>query len=189
VYIAASQADNENALQQLCLDIVTYEQRGCFSPQIIYVQTGGGWKPDEVAQWIHTRGMPYIRQRFGSGNLTMDELACLRRALGLYALRGKVLKGTHHSVIRFDGKGILSPSLGGMVVIKTIDDPADIRADLYEYQSYLSALGIAADPDEYDTIASLALEMGFTRHCPVGTMQTPPVVRLHDGLPRLAPLL
>ena len=84
---------------------------------------------------------------------------------------------------------LLATSSNRLVVLKSLTSLSDIARDLAPYRDHLSTLGIGAADHEYDSIARDAQAIGFTRVCSLGNMQTPPLVRTHDGKMRLASLL
>ena len=82
---------------QAALDVVRYDQQGCYSPHLFYVQKGGKVTPREFAQYMATE-LDNFGTRYPRRNLSMEESATLaswrqKEEMSVFSIKGKEVLG------------------------------------------------------------------------------------------------
>jgi hypothetical protein len=183
--------------RQAAYDIVLYDQQGCLSPQLIYVEAGGKISPREftgllaeaLAEWEHT--LP-------RGNISQEASVTIRQVRDQaewQALAGKDValhtspNGTAWTAI-YDADPTFAPSpLYRTIRVKPLVSLMKIHELLTPWRPHLEAVGVADDATCHDQLAELLGQVGASRICPIGAMQTPPLSWRHGGRPRIADLV
>ncbi|MBI3302799.1 MAG: hypothetical protein HYZ72_12105 [Deltaproteobacteria bacterium] len=190
-------SDAEDLAGRAAYDVVLFDQQGCLSPQLVYVEEGGAVTPQGFAALL-AQALERWRNILPRGQVTPEESAAIRRVrdeVEWRALAGKPLAlytstaGTAWSVI-YDGAPVFVPSpLHRTVRVKPLTSLAQLDSLLAPWRPYLEAAGLAVAPARLTEAADLLGRAGVSRICPLGTMQTPPLGWRHGGRPRIAALV
>jgi hypothetical protein len=179
-------------------DVVAWNQLGCLSPHVIYVQVGGEISPENFAQLLAEE----LEEREASeprGELTAEQTATIASRRGIYEVRAAHSPETTQHwcskdstawtvIFESDARFQLS-CLNRFVYVKPI---ADLMAALQGADSIrgkVSTVGIAAPEEKISELATQLARWGATRICPLGQMQNPPLTWRHDGRPALEDLV
>lgn len=178
-------------------DVALFDQQGCLSPQLIYVEEGGAISPNAFALLL-AQGLKHWQQKLPRGKIAPEASMAIRRARDeaeWQALAGKdpVLhtspNGTEWTVI-YEADSTFTPSpLFRTMRVKPLPSLAQLAPLLAPWRSYLEAVGLAASSDRTGILSSALGQVGVSRICPIGTMQTPPLSWRHGGRPRIADLV
>lgn len=178
-------------------DIVAWDQNGCLSPQVIYVEERGAVESDKFAELL---AVELAKREIAEprGEITMEASAeiATRRALyeTLAAHRGdvKLWRSQNSSawtvVFEHDVRFRFSP-LNRFIFVKPVPEAAVALHGLDEVHGKVSTAGIAASPDKMRELAATFARWGVTRICPLGRMQNPALTWRHDGRPALGDLV
>ncbi|MDX2226270.1 MAG: acyl-CoA reductase [Verrucomicrobiae bacterium] len=179
-------------------DASAYDQQGCLSPHDIYVQEGGELSPAQFAaavakamQTVHEGGRcPGLSEKRSLG-----ESAAILQVRSAYRFRAAndprvVLWESPGSdawtVIHEEDPQFATSCLNRVLFIKPFRDPVEIVAATEWVRPLVSTVGTAPveklSPD-------LQRQLGAARICPLGHMQSPPLLRHHDARPHLADLV
>lgn len=190
-------ADVHDLARQAAYDVVLFDQQGCLSPQLIYVEEGGAVTPKEFAALL-ARAFARWENTLPRGVVPAGVSVAIRRVRDeaeWQALAGKDValyaspEGTAWTVI-YEVEPTFVPSpLYRTIRIKPLSSLAQLHSVLAPWQSHLEAVGIAAPPGKRQQIAEVLGQAGVNRICPIGTMQTPPLSWRHGGRPRIADLV
>ena len=179
-------ADLTQAAARATLDICLFDQRGCMSPQTIYVQGDSGRAllfARTVARELESLRAILPRAAFAPGE--RDLIAAAVRRFGATALEPKPhgLDTLIHGPLRDSVPEFVvavepfaPPTLvgyGRIVVVKPCPSARDVVAQLKRAPIALDTLGVSAGIGERDRSA-LRLA-GGKRVCELGEMQRPPV--------------
>lgn len=175
--------------RQAALDVVRWDQQGCYSPQQFYIERGARVSPREFA--CHLAGeLAALQHTFPRRALSLEESAAMagwRQALGLEQLRGAhiTLLGANDApwcVAYMDDPQELQPGvLNRAVRVAAVDSLDDAVARLAGQRPFLQTVGLAADPGELFRLAPLLAQAGATRISALGAMTTPAAGWHHDG--------
>ncbi len=173
-------------------DVVPHDQRGCLSPHLYYVESGGAVSPLTAASWLaealseacHARPAPRV------SSIEASRIWQWRGSLPLKG--GRVFQspqGVDWTVL-YDPDPTFSVSpLGRTVWVKPVDDLRHIPDYIAPMRPWLQAAGIAVPTERAPAIVAALAEAGVGRICPIGTLQKPPLGWRHDGRFRLLDLL
>lgn len=175
--------------RQAALDIMRWDQQGCYSPQTFYVERGAQVSPREFA--CHLAGeLAALQHTFPRRALSLEESAAMahwRQALGLAQLRGDSVEllgpvDAPWCVAYRDQPQALQPgALNRTVSVIAVDSLDDAAPLLAGQRAVLQTVGLAASPRELFRLAPLIAQAGATRICALGAMTTPEAGWHHDG--------
>jgi hypothetical protein len=153
----------------VALDLAMYDGRGCMSPVAILTPI-----PDAVDRLA--TAMQRAEDRWPCGALAPGEAARIRSQSAVARVLGAERTGPGWAVQqlpldRFDP----SRALPRVAVLHPADEAA-FRAALRSWIPHLSTVG-----------SDVPLAIPGVRVCPLGQMQRPPLVRLHDGVDWIDP--
>jgi len=177
------------AARHAASDIARWDQQGCYSPQLFYVERGGQVSPREFAR--HLAGeLSALEHRFPRRTLSLEEahsVAHWRQTLELAQLRGSELEllgqaDAPWSVAYLNTPQAPQPSaLNRTACVIAVDRLDDALPLLSSQRSALQTVGIAASPEELFRLAPLIARTGVTRICALGSMTAPAAGWHHDG--------
>jgi hypothetical protein len=171
------------------LDVVRYEQQGCYSPHTFYVARGGRVTPREFAQQLAGE-LAALQHKFARRPLTLEESASVAgwrqgQEMKSFAGAGVELLGDADAawcVAYAETASELQPcALNRTVQVQAVDRLADAAPLLAAQRDYLQTVGLAAAPQELPALAELLGQAGATRLCALGHMTAPEAGWHHDG--------
>ncbi|MFT5486769.1 MAG: hypothetical protein ACI9JL_001842 [Paracoccaceae bacterium] len=177
------------AAHQAAYDVVRYDQQGCYSPHVFFVERGGRVSPQDFAQYL-AHELEAFEKKYPRRTLSIAEardMAAWRHGeeIKSFASDDRGLIGNAESawsVAFVDGEEDLSPSgLNRTIKVVAVDTLADVVPRIAPYKTMLQTVGIAAPPTElYELSAALGLA-GVTRISAIGHMTAPEAGWHHDG--------
>lgn len=178
-------------LQRAAYDVVKYDQQGCLSPHLLYVERGGQTSPREFAQAL-ARSIGDYADRVPRGRLTLEEAASLAELRQRYELRqvlagpdesgAAVFEGSEAVVLYDEDPRFEASSLNRAVFVKPIDDLVyDVPQLAARVRKYLQTCGVAASVDRTRALAGELGRLGLDRVCPLGRMADVSATWHHDG--------
>lgn len=179
------------------LDVVRYDQQGCYSPHLFYIQKGGAVSPQEFARFLANE-LDNFEKRYPRRSLSLEEeseIAAWRNSaeLSLYTDESKELIGNsnHSWTVVYEGEsGHFSPvCLNRTVKVIPYNDPAEILFQIAPHRRFLQTVGVACSPAELFEMAKGLTEAGVTRITGLGSMASPEPGWHHDGRFSLADLV
>lgn len=175
-------------------DVMRYDQQGCYSPHVFYVQRGGAVSPRGFADYLAAE-LANLHRCFPRRPLPVDEAAAVahwRQGIEWKALSaapgappGAQLIGAPAdawSVAYADTLGPLAPTaLQRTVQVVAVDTLDDVPPVVARHRPFLQTAGVAAAPEELHRLAALLGAAGVTRVSAIGAMSTPEAGWHHDG--------
>ncbi|PPA77663.1 acyl-CoA reductase [Achromobacter spanius] len=190
VSAAALDAQKAPALaRRAAWDVMRYDQQGCYSPQIFYVQRGGLVSPRDFAAYLAGE-LANLHRRFPRRALDLAESAAVakwRQSIEwqLPSNAADVLIGDPDAawtVSYVDTAPALSPTaLQRSIVVAGIDMLDEVAARVAPHHHYLQTAGVAATPEELYRLADQLGAAGVTRVSAIGAMSMPEAGWHHDG--------
>jgi hypothetical protein len=171
------------------LDVVRYEQQGCYSPHTFYVARGGRVTPREFAQALAGQ-LAALQHKFARRDLSLEEAASVaawRQAQELKSFAGHPVELLGDAAARWvvaysDQADVLQPcALNRTVQVQAVDRLHDAVPLLAAQRAYLQTVGLAAAPQELHALAGPLGAAGATRICALGQMTAPEAGWHHDG--------
>jgi acyl-CoA reductase LuxC len=179
-------------------DVVAWNQLGCLSPHVIYVQTGGDVSPEHFAQLLADElGRREIHEP--RGEISAEESAAIASRRAIYEIRAAHSpEGTRHwrsegstawtVIFEADPRFQLS-CLNRFIYVKPVSDLKALLESVDTIRGKVSTVGVAAPEETVSDLAAKLAHWGVTRICPLGRMQDPPLTWRHDGRPPLGDLV
>jgi hypothetical protein len=179
-------------------DVVAWNQLGCLSPHVIYVQVGGEISPEHFAQLL-AEELERREQTEPRGELASEYAAAIASRRGIYEVRAAHSPETTQHwcskdstawtvVYEADARFQLS-CLNRFIYVKSVADLKTVLENADSVRGKISTVGIAAPEEKTNEIATQLARWGATRVCPLGQMQNPPLTWRHDGRPALGDLI
>jgi len=178
-------------------DVIAWDQNGCLSPHVFYVEERGPVESDQFAARL-------------AAELSRREAAAPRGTIAVAAAAEIASRRAIYETIathRADAKIWFSPHstawtvvfehevrfqfscLHRFIYVKPVPDWAAVLRGVDEIHGQVSTVGIAAAPERMAELARQFARWGAPRICPLGRMQRPPLTWRHDGRPALGDLL
>jgi hypothetical protein len=178
-------------------DVVAWDQLGCLSPHVIYVQSGGAVSPVQFAEQLadELARRETIEPR---GKLTPEAAATIASRRAIYQVRAAHSSDTHmwHSkdstvwtvVCEADARFPIS-CLHRFIYVKPVSNLTEVMQNADAVRRQISTVGLAVPEHQAGQIAAQLARWGATRVAPLGQMQNPPLTWRHDGRPALGDLV
>ncbi|MSU60119.1 MAG: hypothetical protein EXS35_18440 [Pedosphaera sp.] len=174
-------------------DVVAWNQLGCLSPHVFYVQRGGEIAPEHFAQML-AEELERRETTEPRGEVSAAIAAGIASRRGIYEVRAahsaetrlwRSKDSTAWTVV-FEADATFAMScLHRFVYVKAVRDLAEALRGADAVSGKVSTVGLAADEKEIRTLAEQLARWGVTRVCAPGQMQNPPLTWRHDGRPAL----
>lgn len=170
-------------IKDLALDICAYDQRGCLSPQVVYVQTTERCPALEFARRLAADGLEPTERTLPRGPLPLPVGAAQAQWRGLAEVEGTLLAGTSYAIcIRRAGLVRWSPGYRN-VTLMPVQDAAQAVELMEPWAGSLKCVGT-------DQTSRADVERGLARIqalrpyvSDLGWMQAPPLDAPADGRP------
>lgn len=170
-------------------DVMRYDQQGCYSPHVFYVQRGGPVSPRDFAGYLAGE-LSNLQRRFPRRALDLEESAAVakwRQSIewtlppgGADALIGDM--ETAWSVAYVDEAASLAPTaLQRSITVAGIDALDEVAPLVACRREFLQTAGVAATPEELYRLAEQLGTAGVTRVSAIGAMSVPEAGWHHDG--------
>lgn len=177
------------AARAAALDVARYDQQGCYSPHVLYVQRSGQVQPLEFAQHLASE-LAALASKFARRTLSIEEAASIggwRERHEFESLRQaghRVLGDASQAftVVYADTPQTLQPGpLNRCVLVVAVDSLQDVMPLIEPQRAYLQTVGLAAAPEELLALGEALGQVGVTRICALGAMTSPEAGWHHDG--------
>jgi len=178
-------------------DVIAWDQNGCLSPHVFYVEERGAVESDKFAERLAVE----LAQRETTeprGKISVEAAAAIasRRAIyetiAAHRADAKIWSSPDSTawtvVFEHDVNFRFSP-LNRFIYVKPVPDAAAVMPGVDEVHGKVSTVGIAAPPEKMQELAQRFARWGATRICPLGQMQNPPLTWRHDGRPALGDIV
>ncbi len=200
--------------RELAADVTAWNQLGCLSPHVAYVQEDGAVSPEGLALAV-AEELARREQDEPRGPIPPEDAAAIAARRDIYRLRASVA-GTVAERPRFEtafrdlpGGVALWESeestawtvvldrdprfehscLNRFLYVKPVRQLDEMLRVLEPVRGQVSTVAVAAVDHRATDIARELAAWGVPRVCPVGRMQEPPLAWRHDGRPALADLV
>jgi len=171
-------------------DIVAWNQLGCLSPHVIYVQLGGEVAPEQFAELL-AEELERREQTEPRGELPAEDAAAIASRRSIYEVRAAhspettrhwCSKDSTAWTVVYEAEARFQMScLNRFVYVKAVAELTAILHGADDIRGKVSTVGIAVPEEKNQEIATQLARWGATRVCPLGQMQNPPLTWRHDG--------
>ena len=168
-----------------------YDQRGCVSPQVVYVEEGGACTPRAFAARLAT-ALAAAERRWPSGTLDLPRASDLQQARGTAEMVAAAEGGdVHHggsdawTVVFETGGGSATRVAGRFVRVRPLPDASELPRAVAPFGGHLQTVGIAGfdgrPRGQLDALTAALGEAGASRVAPFRSVPFPPPWWHHDG--------
>jgi hypothetical protein len=199
-YVASEGLSGSNArgvVGRAASDVVAWNQQGCLSPHVIYVESGAGVDAEQfagmLAEELERRELSEPR-----GELPVAAAAAIASRRVVYEVRAAhspatrlwVSKDSTAWTVVYEADSRFQAScLNRFIYVKRARDLTEVLQSADSVRGKVSTVGVAAPEVTARELATQLARWGVTRVCPLGQMQNPPLTWRHDGRPALGDLV
>ena len=180
-------------------DVAAWNQLGCLSPHVFYVETGGEISPEQFAELLATE-LQTREQSHPRGAVDSAEAGAIAYRRSFYQVRAtggaevetrlwQSENSTAWTVVYESDPRFQLACLNRFIYVKA---SANLKQALDGSDAVLgqvSTVGLAAESERLEELANELARWGATRICPLGEMQNPSLLWRHDGRPSLGDLI
>lgn len=178
-------------------DVVAWNQLGCLSPHVIYIQAGDV-SAENFAQLL-AEELERREANEPRGEIPAEEAAAIASRRAIYEIRAAHSpESTQHwrskdstawtVIFETDARFQLS-CMNRFIYVKPVADLKTALENADAIRGKVSTVGIAVPEEKMSEVAAQLARWGVTRVCPLGQMQNPPLTWRHDGRPPLGDLV
>jgi hypothetical protein len=192
-----SGVNSRKAAGQAADDVVAWDQSGCLSPHVIYVEHGGNVSAEQFAELL-ARELEQREKTEPRGELPVEHAAGIASRRSFYETRAaffhtntmpdypatriwKSENSTAWTVIYEADPRFQTSCLDRFIYVKGVTDLTEMLQNADSVRGKVSTVGLAAPKDKVQGLATQLARWGATRVCPLGQMQRPPLTWRHDG--------
>jgi hypothetical protein len=135
-------AANRNSLNKLAWDMLSYDQRGCLSPSVAFIEEGGELSPAECAFVFANEILPTMALQLPRGGLFPGEAAAIAQRRALYRFRGVIYTGTDWTVCYDDELVWPEEMLPRFLPFKSFSTMEELDIVLQPIKHYLISIGV-----------------------------------------------
>jgi hypothetical protein len=178
-------------------DVIAWDQNGCLSPHVFYVEERGAIESDKFAELLavklQKREMENPREKISpEAAATIASRRAIYETLATHRADAKIWASENSTawtvIFEHDVRFQFSP-LNRFIFVKPVSELKFALQGADEICEKVSTVGIAASPEKFSELARQFARWGATRICPLGQMQNPPLTWRHDGRPALGDLI
>lgn len=186
----------DGAARRLAVAASTFDQHGCVSPHVAWVERGGAVAPADFAERVH-RAMVRWGEEVPRGRPRPEEVAQIRQERAAVEMREIAGTGARlfadqrtDATVTYDEDGAFAPScLNRFLRVVAVDRLEDALSGLADVAPLLQTAGVEAPADRVAELAPALVTAGFTRISDLAAMPWPEPWEMHDGRPPLGELI
>ena len=180
---AIEEAHIGHTISSLSLDICAYDQRGCLSPQLVYVEESSELSVMDFAERLAKEGLTPLSRTLPRGPLPVSVGAAQAQWRGVAEVEGSLVRGDTYAVSVRESQPIRwSPGFRNVTVtpVRALDEALQAMRPI---GSNLKCVGAdsASIPELEARLADSPTLSAYA--CTIGTMQTPSLDAPADGYP------
>jgi len=168
--------------------VAVFDQRGCVSPHVLFVEEGGETDPVRWAALL-ARAFRDLEVSLPSGPLPPEQGAALQQLRGWAEMEEGAGRGVvHHGggeapwTVVFQPHGELEPTcLARTVRVIPVGDLHEAVAAMEGWRPYLQTVGVAGLGEREEELAESLARLGVSRMAPLDAVPWPPPWWHHDG--------
>jgi hypothetical protein len=178
-------------------DIVAWDQLGCLSPHVIYVQARGALTGERFAE-ILAEILADRELKEPRGEVSVETASGIASRRAIYELRAAnspdtrmwSSKDTTAWTVVYEADPRFQIScLHRFIYVKEVNNLTEALQNADPVRGKVSTVGLAVPEHQAQEFATELAHWGATRVCPLGKMQQPPLTWRHDGGPSLGDLV
>jgi hypothetical protein len=198
-YITSEALDRQThaVVEQTAADVTAWNQRGCLSPHVIYVEERAGGTGEEFANLLAGK-LEALEKTHPRGALSAGDAAAIATRRAFYEVRAAhspetrmwaSKESTAWTVILENDPRFQISCQNRFIYVKVVRALAEALQGAELVCDKISTVGLACGPAQTAELAKRFARWGAKRICPLGQMQHPPLGWRHDGRPPLGDLV
>jgi hypothetical protein len=194
---ALSPRNEARMVSAAAADVIDWNQLGCLSPHVVYVESGGGLSPVQFAESLAAE-LGRLERVEPRGSVPTEVSAVIASRRNFYEIRASASDETRQwcskdstawtVVYEADPRFQLS-CLHRFIYVKGVKDLQEALRQSDVIRDRVSSIGIAVAEEQKPLVAAELGRWGAARVCPMGSMQHPPLTWRHDGRPTLGDMV
>jgi hypothetical protein len=178
-------------------DVTAWNQRGCLSPHVIYVEESGGGGGEEFANLLAGK-LEALEKTHPRGTLNTGDAAAIATRRAFYEVRAahspetKMWASRESTawtvILEYDPRFQISCQ-NRFIYVKVVPELSLALQGAEPVRQNISTVGLACVAAQTAELARRLGRWGAKRICPLGRMQHPPLGWRHDGRPPLGDLV
>ncbi|HKS36544.1 MAG TPA: acyl-CoA reductase [Verrucomicrobiae bacterium] len=178
-------------------DIAAWNQLGCLSPHLFYIEAGGVVSPEQFAELLAAQ-MARLEEAEPRGPIPAADAAAIASRRAFYEVRAASSPDTRlwqsddstaWTIVYEADPGFQLSCLNRFVYVKPVKDLGEALHAAETVRGKVSTVAIAAPENRAQEIAITLARWGVARLCPIGRMQQPSLLWRHDGRASLGDLV
>jgi hypothetical protein len=184
-------------VERAAADVTAWNQRGCLSPHVIYVEERGGGSGEDFANLLAGK-LEALEKTHPRGTLDAGEAAAIATRRAFYEVRAAhspetkmwaSRESTAWTVILENDPHFQISCQNRFIYVKVVPELTMALQGAEPVREKISTVGLACVPAQSPELARRLGHWGAKRICPLGRMQHPPLGWRHDGRPPLGDLV
>jgi hypothetical protein len=197
VTLEAMEHQARQVAERAAADVTAWNQRGCLSPHVIYVEEQGGGTGGEFANLLAEK-LEAAEQTHPRGALNARDAAAIAMRRAFYEVRAAhspdtriwaSRESTAWTVILENDPRFEISCQNRFIYVKVVTELSHALQGAEPVSDKISTVGLACAPAQTAALARTLARWGAKRICPLGRMQQPPLGWRHDGRPPLGDLV
>jgi hypothetical protein len=193
----ALEREAESVVEEAAADVTAWNQRGCLSPHVIYVEDSGSGQAGEFAGLLADK-LEAAEKTHPRGPLSAGEAAAIATRRSFYEVRAAhspetrmwaSRESTAWTVVLENDPLFQISCQNRFIYVKMTADLAQALQGAELVRENVSTVGLACAAAQWAELARRLAQWGAKRICPLGRMQHPPLGWRHDGRPPLGDLV
>jgi hypothetical protein len=187
--VLESEATADAWARAVAYDVSVWDQRGCLSPQLVFVETGGIFGPAEFSELLAAHLQAWL-EPLPCRSLTPEEQAAIRAfrdeaewqpGARLLASRGDLA----WSIAIEPEPRFVPTCLHRCVRVQPVADVETLVSLLAPHRAWLEGAGLGVQKERFPWIKALLCSIGVHWVTPLGRMQRPTLEWCPGGRPRI----
>jgi hypothetical protein len=184
-----SQSEARQLATAAAQDVSAWDQSGCLSPHLYYVESGGSVAPRDFAELL-AGALAHQERVAPRGTLPTAEAADINLRRTAYELRAaqspetqiwQSPTSTAWTVVYEEDSRFQLSCLNRFVYVKPVRDLMELLHSTAAVSGKISTVALAACGDKLQQVATALARRGVHRICRPGQMQNPALTWRHDG--------
>jgi hypothetical protein len=192
-----------NVAAAAAIDVAAWNQLGCLSPHVVYVEHGGSVAAEQFAALV-AEELERLEASEPRGELPVEISAAIASRRSVYEIRAACSARDHEApltklwqskgstawTVVYESDPRFQPScLHRFIYVKGVAELREALQAADAVRNKISTVGLAAPPEKVKELARELGAWGALRICALGQMQNPPLTWRHDGRPALGELV
>lgn len=188
----AAEAATDGTAARLAQDVAMYDQQGCVSPHIAFVERGGPLSPEAFAG-ATAEALAALQERMPRRRLSLEEAAALRSARDEAEFSADACffspGDLAWAVVHQEEPAFLPSPLNRLLRTYAVDTLEEVEALVAPHSAYLQTVAFAGPDEKRLALAGRLGRLGASRIASVGQAQEPHPLWRHDGRPTAGDLV